>query len=575
MWPFSTPYPIRRLDEISGSTYDYIVVGGGTAGSALASRLSEDSTARVLLLERGPFNDTLVSRIPAASVANGSYTVNRDCVPDEGAGNRDVKILTAETIGGNSRINAMIYTRGTPAYYERWGESHPTWNWEHVEPYFEKVEEKVSLRQTEHLESGIYPHLEKSAAALGLPCEKEGNRPEAPSSGYFNLDLTIDGSGYRHSALRAYLPQELAQSRQDSLHICTGVVVAGLDLDSGKGVVNGVFVQPAGPDTGSDPVLIKARREVILTAGAICNPQILQLSGIGPQKQLDDLGIAVSKDLPGVGTHLGDHFLIPVFVEVPIHDTLQQLLANPLVAAKHALLWATTGQGWLKSTVDRVMYISTKHIDKDTGLFQANGSSLDPRKAENLPDVELMVVPICSKPEEHPGKPLFTLQVCLNQTKSKGSVSIKSRNPKDDPEIRLNMLEDVEDLQTARKALRFALHLAEHFSFQSEYPHQARPFGGPGSGEWSEGDWQRVSDDDLDAYARKYISPVFHLTSTCRMGKEDEGGVVDEELRVYGFKNLRIADASILPTVTAAHPMAPAYMVAERCADLIQMAWKE
>ncbi|OTA95815.1 putative GMC oxidoreductase [Hypoxylon sp. CO27-5] len=573
MWPFSSAYPIRRIEYVCQNTYDYVVVGGGTAGSSLASRLSDDANVTVLLLEKGPYQDRLLSRVPLASVANGSYAVKRKCTPDAQTGNRSVEILTSETLGGNSKMNGMIYTRGTPAYYRRWGEKHPAWDWPHVEPYFAKVEETVSLRQTDKVQCGLYPQVERSAEKLGLPVERAGNRPGAPSTGCFNLDLTIDSRGYRHSALRAYLPEQLVHRRRDSLHICTEVIVSGLELDNPRNIVLGVYAQPAGQSMTQKPHLIKARREVILTAGSICTPQILQLSGIGQRQLLESLEIPVARDLPGVGRHLADHYLFPVFVEVPIHDSLQHLVASPFQAAKHALLFATLGQGWLQSAVDRAIYFKTSHINEETGEIQVDETTLDPYKPENIPDTELLVVPIGTKPDIYPRKSLFTFQVCLNQARSKGFVTVNSHNPKEDPTIQLNMLQHPDDLEVARKALRFALHLAEEFSFQSEYPHWARPFGGPGSLRWNEGDWRLFSDDELDQYIRKYISPAYHLTSTCHMAKEEEGGVVDEQLRVHGFKNLRVADASVLPTITSSHPMAPTYMVAERCASFIHKTW--
>jgi choline dehydrogenase-like flavoprotein len=283
MWPFSSAYPIRRFEDVCSNTYDYIIVGGGIGGSCLASRLSDNFDVTVLLLERGPYEDLLLSRVPLASVANGSYAVKRKCTPEAQIGDRAVEILTAETLGGNSKMNGMIYTRLTPAYYRRWGERHPAWDWPEVEPYFSMVEKRVSLRQTDKVQCGLYPHIERSAERLGLPVEREGNRLGAPSAGCFNLDLTIDSRGYRHSAVRAYLPERLVRQRIDSLHICTDVIVSNLYLDSSQNVAIGVHAQPAGPSTSQAPHLIKARREVILTAGAICTPQILQLSGIGPQ----------------------------------------------------------------------------------------------------------------------------------------------------------------------------------------------------------------------------------------------------------------------------------------------------
>ncbi|KAH7329428.1 hypothetical protein B0I35DRAFT_474033 [Stachybotrys elegans] len=537
MWPFSSSYPIKALEEVTQRTYDYIVVGGGTAGTALAARLSEDGAATVLLLERGPFSNSLISRVPIASTANGSYTVRRECVTAVETGNRKVDILTAETLGGNTRINGMIYTRGAP-----------------------KVEATVALRQTESLESGIYKALEESAALMGLPIVKDGNHPDASAMGYFNLDLTIDKSGYRHSGFHAYLPENVVCQRP-SLDICPSAVIVRVDVAEDESTVRGVYVQSAVPSVRTTPSFIKARREVVLSAGAICTPQILQLSGIGSRAVLENLGITVRKDLPDVGRHLADHYLFPVFIQVPMHDSLQQLLANPLQAIRHVLLFATAGKGWLKSAVDRAIYLNTRHIDGVTGMVQANEKTLNPRNKDNLPDVEIMVVPMGTKPDIYPGEPLFTLQVCLNHAKTEGSVDIRSSDPLDDPEINLNMLKHPDDIQTAREALRFTLRLVEKFCFDSSYEHSSRPFVGPGHRQWSKGDCLLASDEELDEYIRKYISPVWHLTSTSRMGKAGEG-VVDDELRVHGFKNLRIADASVLPITVSSHSMAPVYMVA-------------
>lgn len=574
MWPFSTAYPLKRLEDVSGQTYDYIVVGGGTAGSAVASRLSETPNTTVLVLERGPFQDSYISRIPLASTANGSYAVRRDCDPDSQTDNRALDVLSAETLGGNSRINAMIYTRGAPAYYENWARSHPDWSWADVEPYFRKVEKIIPLRQNHEPVSGIYTHLQKSAGALGLAAEQSANRLDAPAMGYFNLDLAIDSSGYRKSAFHAYLSKELAVRRQATLHICTDVVVSHLDLNPSQGVVRGVFVQKAGQEQKRlDPTFIKAKREVILAGGAICTPQILQLSGLGPRSLLESFGITVVRDLPGVGTHLGDHNLFPVFVEVPAQDSLQQLVDSPLQMLKHFLLFATAGQGWLKSTLDRAIFFNTTHIDRETCTLRATDATLDARNSENFPDIELMIVPVGTLPELYPGKSLFTIQVSLNQPKSMGIVKIKSSDPKDSPNIQLNILSDARDREVARKALRFSLHLAEQFVQHSGYPYKARLFGGPGGSDSKKSDWRSISDDELDKYMRKYIMSVYHLTSSCRMASEEEEGVVDNRLRVHGFKNLRIADASVLPSVAPAHPMAPTYMVAERCADFLKEDW--
>ncbi|EXU99691.1 GMC oxidoreductase [Metarhizium robertsii] len=572
MWPFDSQYPCKRLQDIADQAYDYIIVGGGTAGCALASKLSESPETTVLMLEKGPIKDSYQSRIPLASVANGIYTKRQN----SSLGSRPVPILSAETLGGNSRINAMIYTRGTPAYYNQWARTHPDWSWVNVEPYFRKVENSINLCQNRELESNIYPFLRKSASALGLPLGHDINRPDSPAMGYFDLHLTVDSKQHRHSAVRAYLPKEVAVRRRARLHICTGVVASRLHLDASTGLVKGVFVQSSqAKQTDSKtsprkPTLVKARREVILAAGAIGTPKILQLSGVGPRLVLERVGIPVVRHLPGVGSNLGDHCLFPVHVQVPVHETLQQLQASILKRAKHAVLYAVAGKGWLRSAVDRAILLCTSHFDEEKGAVLATEAADD---GETLPDVEIMVVPIGSLPELYPGKSMITLQTCLIQPKSTGTIEITSPDPGVDARIQLNILSDPSDWQVARKACRFALALAEHFIHQSGYPSEARVFAGPGSvgaREWKEGDWRVVSDQEIDTYIGMYVGSGFHLTSSCRMGREEDGGVVDSQLRVHGFKNLRIADASVLPCVPPGHPMAPTYMISERCADFIK-----
>ncbi|KAI1381216.1 putative GMC oxidoreductase [Hypoxylon crocopeplum] len=575
MWTFSSKYPIKRLEEIIGQTYDYIVVGGGTAGSALASRLGEGTDATVLLLERGSYCDGFKSQIPLVSIANGDYAVHRMSTPESGAGGRPVEILSAETLGGTSRMNGMIYTRGAQAYYDLWSQSASEWSWADVEPFFKNVERTVSLHQTSHLESDIYPFLERSANKLGLLSERSVNKPGSPAVGHFNLDLTIDPKGCRQSALHAYLPKAIAIQRQDYLHICTDVIVSRLDLDPLCGLARGVFVHTSGA-RNPKPHLISARREIVLTAGAICSPQILQLSGIGPRPTLESMGIPVVRDLQGVGSHLGDHPLIPVSIEVPIEDSMQQLQDSFLQMIKHAVLYLVAGKGWLKSALDRGIFFNTSHLDQETGLLREPEEKPYSNKAEYLPDAEIIVLPIGSPSTKNPGKGLVSLQLCLLQLRSTGSIQVTSLDATESPQVKLNMMHDPEDREVARKALRFTLHLAEEFVHHSGYPKTSRIFYHPGNSsedEWNEDDWRSVPDACLDEYIEKNVVSSYHLTSSCHMASEEEGGVVDGQLRVHGFKNLRISDASVLPSVPLTHPMAAVYMVAERCADFIKKTW--
>ncbi|KAI1125964.1 hypothetical protein F5Y10DRAFT_246016 [Nemania abortiva] len=582
MWIYGTAYPLRSVAEVISQEYDYIVVGGGTAGSALASRLSESPEIRVVLLERGPFDHSMRSRIPLASVANGGYVVSRSSIPEPRT-EQPVSLLCAETLGGTSRINGMIYTRGAPAYFDTWPRSGFDWSWKSVEPYFERVEQALSLRQTSHLESAVYPFLAQSARDVGLIPEEHPNQHGSSALGYHNLDLTIDQRGYRHSALDAYLPKNVAIERQSRLHICTDAVVTRLDVDGRSGIARGVYVSPS---KAEQPVqtahLVTARREIILAAGAICTPQILQLSGIGPEAVLDGAGIPVARNLPGVGSRLSDHVLVPVSFEVAIEDSLQQLQASIMSVIKNALLYAIAGKGWLKSALDRGAFFSTSHIDDETGELRETKATGDPFDPGHLPDAEIIVLPIGLAPTKNAGRGLITLQLSLTQPglTSTGDVAVQSLDAGQSPRIRLNMLQGEEDRRAARKALRFTLRLAEQFVFRSGYPKTARMFRHPVTdtdtlgGEWAEGSWRSVSDDSLDDYISKNMASAYHLSSSCGIGEEDEGGVVDGQLRVHGFPNLRIADASVFPTTHPAHPMASVYMVAERCADFVKERWE-
>ncbi|RYP16771.1 hypothetical protein DL767_010137 [Monosporascus sp. MG133] len=605
MWPFSTAYPEKSLEDISGRGYDYIIVGAGTAGCAVASCLSQDPNVTVLVIEKGPVQDSWAARVPLLScdIAESLTTIHRFSEPERHCANRTMRYVSSESVGGNSRINGMLYTRGAPKIYDQWARmGHPNWNWDSVSPYFNMIEDTrpgtenlprtkprgVQVRRDHH-PCQAYDIFPSVISELGIPVADSSEAETTSLPAYYSkFAYTIDDRGRRHSSLQSFLPRNVAIERQARCTVCTNVLVSRLDLDGQRGSVTGVYVMPASPlrrSSAHSPLcttaetLIRARREVILCAGAIGSPQILQLSGLGPAALLNRHGILVRKDIPGVGAGLADHQAVPVCIKLPWDMTLHYLEKNIFFAIWQLLLYVVWGAGWLKSATTRsAIWLKSAHLDPETSMpgSRVSGAAVECHEEdwhqEEIPDVEVMLFAANGALEAWPGKPLFTLYTCLLRPESRGAVEILSTDPRKSPSLRLNFLSNPSDLAVARKSLRFSLRLAEEM-IQAWGRQRARLFLAPNASTGRS--WRDVGDDEADTFVRENIKPMYHLTSSCRMAAEADGGVVDDELRVYGFANLRIADASVFPTIPAAHTMAPTYMVAARCASFVRDAWKK
>ncbi|KAK6087150.1 choline dehydrogenase [Seiridium cupressi] len=590
MWPFGSAYPEAKPQEIHNKEFDYVIVGGGTAGCVLAARLSEDQGVSVLVIERGAVGDHWLSRVPliSGSLARFFQVTHRWSEPIEHCNGRRTDLWTGEALGGSSRINQMLYTRGIPGIYNEWANmGHPDWSWERVEPFFKKVENCVGHPKAQHLghkgpvhirnhrpQFELHNHIDKSAAAVGLPIEEDVNNPAGPAAGYYYLDYTLDKNGHRHSAYSAYLPKEVAISRRASLSVCTRAIASRLELDAENGIVTGVYFRSTLSKSPRD-FFAKARKEVIICSGATCSPQLLMLSGIGPAEHLHSLNIPVVKDLRGVGANLSDHHGIPIMLKMPLADSYHRMESDYLWAVWQVLRFAWNGDGWLKSgTTSSTIFLNTSRIDPSSSTLTPGPGDLefDSSRAENVPDLEIMVIPAGTIVGKHPGVPLFTLYTCLIQPKSLGRVELASTDPTVSPKIHYQMLESPHDIAAARSAVRFSLNIAENFMTTSGYRHHVELFFAPNAE--SQRNWQDLGDDEIDDFVRASIQSVVHLGCTCRMAKEADGGVVDDALKVYGFENLRIADASVFPKIPACHTMAPTYMVAERCAQFVKDTWK-
>lgn len=430
------------------------------------------------------------------------------------------------------------------------------------------------------------------------------------------MDTAINRRGERVSAFNAYLSKQVALQRRRRLTICTGAVVSRLELDGQQGRVQGVHFRPLqGPTkSSSGQYFAKAKREVIVCSGAIGTPQILMLSGIGPTELQSKLEIPLVKELPMVGATLSDHFAIPIMLEAPKKETLRFL--QSLWGLWHILLWLVLRRGFMRtSSVVNAIFLQTEAIDvetmgirtqKDKTTKDAGPSRTLPVPNESsdeathdVPDVEIMIIPLNTLERDVPGHSLLSLYPTVVQPRGLGRVELKDRDPLSQPLITHPMFLESHDFVVARRAVRFTMRLAEEFQ-HSAYPFPT-PFAfAPGNRpdllqEWeksgeqvqmprtatippesTEGKtWRNVTDDEIDDYMKRVAHTAFHFSCTCPMSSSAESGVVDQQLRVHGFENLRLADASVFPKVPSGHTMAPVMMVAERCADFVRDAWKQ
>ena len=462
------------------------------------------------------------------------------------------------------------------------------------------------------------------------------NDPEAPAQGFYALDMAINGRGERVSAFTSFLSREVALRRRDRLNVCTGAIASRLEVDAETGIVSGAHIRRSWKEDGGaedSEFFVKANREVIICSGAVCTPQLLLLSGIGPRTGAspdssslapEDLGIPLVKELPAVGATFADHYSFPVMLELPRRDTFSIL--QSAWALWYLLLWLLFGTGLMAhSSTLLTIFARTSAIDKETmGIRERddeNGAAdtLDASQPRNVPDLEIMLMPVNTLQHAVPGRSLLSLFPTIVQPRATGRVELASRDPLAHPRVTHPALRDDADLAVARRAVRFTMRLAEEFQ-NSGYPYptplafapgnrpallaewersaaEANPnfaaiphpdAGGEGvekmdvdvnvepkDGEEKEGKtWKNVTDAEIEDYVRRVAHSTLHYASSCPMSRDAATGVVDEQLRVHGFRNLRIADASVFPLTPSGHTMAPTMMVAARCADFVKDAWR-
>lgn len=526
-------------------TFDIVIIGAGSAGCALAGRLSENGKYSVALLEAGPKDRNPWIHLPigyAKTMWNRRLNWGYYTEPDANMLGRKIYWPRGKVLGGCSSINGLIAIRGQKQDYDHWRDlGNPGWSFEDVLPYFIRLENNdLPHGGPLHGKSGPVPvtsiktpHelIEMVIAAsekLGLRRTTDFNGPDQEGAGYYQLTIR---NGLRCSSAKAYL-KPAAERR--NLTVVTDAQATRLLFDGKR--ATGVACRVNGGDR-----VFHARRTVVLSAGALQSPQLLMLSGIGPGAELARHGIPVIHDLPSVGRNLQDHLQIRLIYRMRRPITTNDQLKTWFGQIKLGMQWMLTRSGPLAVGINQ------------GGIF----ARVLPESA--TPDVQFHVATLSAdmaggKPHPFSG---CTLSVCQLRPESRGEVKLASADPLAAPLIYSNYLSSETDRRCVTAAINFARRLAVTEPLKSEIAEEFLP----GS--------DAVGDDDLLHFAREYGATIFHPSGTCRMGSDD-GAVVDPRLRVRGIEGLRIVDCSVMPTLVSGNTNLPVIMIAEKAADMIK-----
>lgn len=527
-------------------TADFIVVGAGSAGCVLANRLSEGGKHSVCLFEAGPRDSNIWIHIPIGygkTMFHKTLNWQFHTDPDPHMLGRRIYWPRGRTLGGSSSINGLIYIRGQKQDYDHWAElGNPGWSWDECLPYFCKLENNDLGPGPTHGTSGPmnassipakHPLVEALIAAgtsLGLAQLRDFNAGDNEGIGYYQLTTR---KGKRCSSAVAYLKPARARS---NLRVETDAHVTKILFEGTRAI--GVSYRKAGQER-----TLRANREVIISAGAVQSPQLLQLSGVGPAALLQEFGVPVLRPMPGVGANLQDHLQLRLIYEVtrPIttNDQLRTLWGQALIGAQ----WLFLRSGPLAIGINQGAAFCRVLPDSDRADAQLHFGTL----SADLAGGEVHEFSGC------------TYSMCQLRPHSRGTVQIRSADPLEAPSIQPNYLSEEFDRRMAVAEVRFARKLAATAPMSGLMKREFRP--GP----------EVQSDDEILHFCREYGATIFHPVGTARMGPQsDPGAVVDNRLRVHGLQGLRVVDGSIMPTLNSGNTNIPIIMIAERAADFIR-----